>query len=64
MLERRAGPPVMGLLFLAAVVGGVGWAATAETDPVIDAQAPPAAVIEQAAGADEARATEFSRRPA
>lgn len=62
MLERRAGPPVMGLLFLATVAASVGWAAMADTDPVIDRQAAPALVIEQAAGTDRSRTAEFARR--
>ena len=63
MLERQSLPPVIGLLFLMAVAGGIGWAATAETGPVIDDRpvATPA-VVEQAAGAAASRAAEFSRR--
>lgn len=65
MFDRSAAPPVFGLLFLGAVVGSVGWAATAETDPVIDAGAPP--VIQQASapvGAAASRTAEFNRRTA
>lgn len=63
MLERQSLPPVIGLLFLVAVAGGVGWAATAETGPVVDDRPTATPVkVEQAAGAAASRAAEFDRR--
>jgi hypothetical protein len=52
MSERSAGLPILGLLFLAAVATGVGWAATAETGPVIDT-APSATLVRQAVAGDK-----------
>lgn len=62
MFDRRSGPPVMGLIFLTMVIGSVGWATTADTDPVIERDAPPARMIVQAAGAHQSRQIEFARR--
>jgi hypothetical protein len=52
----------MGLIFLTMVIGSVGWATTADTDPVIERDAPPARMIVQAAGAHQSRQIEFARR--
>jgi hypothetical protein len=65
MLDRHAGPPIFGLVFLGAVLGSVGWAATAETDPVIDEGKAP--IIQQASapvGAAASRTADFNRRTA
>jgi hypothetical protein len=64
MFERSAGPPLFGLIFLAAVAGSVGWAATADTDPVIERAPPAATASEPPAGAARSRAAEFNRRSA
>ena len=61
MFERSSAPPVFGLVFLTAVAGSIGWAATAETDPVVDQGKVP--VIQQAtAGAAASRTADFNRR--
>ena len=62
MIERRAGPPIMGLLFLGAAAGCVGWAATAETDPVIDHAPAVQAASVDVAGAAASRTADFNRR--
>lgn len=63
MFERSAGPPVFGLIFLTAVAGSVVWAATAETDPVIEPPTPVAIdAPEPPAGAARSRTAEFNRR--
>lgn len=69
MFDRSAGPPIFGLVFLGAVIGSVGWAATAETDPVIDEGRAPiiqqAPTIQQASapvGAAASRTADFNRR--
>ncbi len=62
MFETRTSPPVMGLLFLCAVAGGVGWAATAETDPTIDRKPALVAEPQTVAGAEQSRMAELTRR--
>jgi hypothetical protein len=55
----------MGLIFLTMMIGGVGWATTADTEAVIDSNPVPArAIVQAAAGADQSRQVEFNRRTA
>jgi hypothetical protein len=62
MFHRQSSPPVAGLLFLAAALFAMGWAATAETDPVIDPPASRSVQAEQPAGAAASRAADIKRR--